>query len=74
MVFAKDYNDVPFFPADEVWVIARDASKTGFWGGLRTQEWIMPGDEYWNLKGRRQAGFAVHHPERARRFVLSSLS
>lgn len=74
LVNHKDADDIPFFPVDELWVLARDASKTGFWGGLTTSEWIDDPGFYWYLQGYREAGFAVHHPEYARRFVLSSLS
>ena len=65
----RDLRDVPFFPENEFYVIGTDASKVGFWGGLTSMEWDEQGGWYWHHLGRREAGFAVHHPERLRRFV-----
>jgi hypothetical protein len=62
-----------FFPNDELWVVGRDASKTGFFGGMRAWEWVPPGTDYFNYQARRKAGFVVHHKERARRIVDTSL-
>lgn len=70
----KDRNEQPFFPGNELWIVGRDASKTGFWGGLTGQEWTEPGGFYWHYMATREAGFAVHRPERARRIVDESLS
>jgi hypothetical protein len=69
----KDGNDRPFFPEDELWVVGRDASKVGFFGGLKAWEWTPDGGDYFNYQARRKAGFVVHHPERARRIVDSTL-
>lgn len=65
----KDSNERSFFPNDELWVVGRDASKSGFFGGMRAWEWVPPGTDYFNYQARRKAGFAVHHKERARRIV-----
>ena len=70
----KDRNERSFFPANELWVVGRDASKTGFFGGLRAWEWVPDGTDYFNYQSRRKAGFAVHHKERARRIEDTSLS
>lgn len=68
----KDAWERPFFPANELWVVGRDASKAGFFGGLRAWEWVPDGTDYVNYQARRKAGFAVHHPERTRRIVSTS--
>lgn len=70
----KDRNEVSFFPANELWVVGRDASKVGFFGGLRAWEWVPDGTDYFNYQARRKAGFAVHHKERARRIEDTSLA
>lgn len=69
----KDLYDRSFFPANELWFLGRDGSKVGFWGGLTTRE-TLDFNGYWRLKGFREAGFAVHQPENARRLVNSSIS
>jgi hypothetical protein len=68
----KDELGRSFFPRNELYVAGRDASKFGFWGGLRTKEWIEQGGWYWHLMGRRLAGGALYRPERVRRFVDTS--
>lgn len=69
----KDGSGRSFFPNDELWVVGRDASKVGFFGGLRAWEWVPDGTDYFNYQARRKAGFAVHHPERARRIHDTNL-
>lgn len=64
----------PFFPGNELYVVGRDASKFGFWGGLRTKEWVEQGGWYWHLMGRRLAGGALYRPERVRRIVDTSIT
>ncbi len=70
----KDRNKNSFFPQNELYILGRDAAKFGFWGGLTAKEWIEEGGYYWHYMGRRSAGGAVHRPERARRYVDSSLT
>lgn len=67
----KDDNNVSFFPANELFVLGRDASKAGFWGGLESQEWT-DSEWYWNYRAKQDFGCIVHHPERARRVVDTS--
>lgn len=69
----KNDADVPYFPNNEMYVIGRDASKFGFWGGLTTKEWTEQGGWYWHLMGRRLAGGLLYRPERVRRIVDTSL-
>lgn len=69
----KNDNDVSYFPNNELYVVGRDASKFGFWGGLTTKEWVEQGGWYWHLMGRRLAGGALYRPERVRRIVDTSL-
>lgn len=69
----RDGQDRSFFPNDELWVVGRDASKVGFFGGLRAWEWVPDGNDYFNYQARRKAGFAVHRPERTRRIHDTNL-
>jgi hypothetical protein len=63
----KDRNKVSYFPGNELIISSTAASKVGFWGGMKSREWTEEGGEYWHNWGKRKAGFAVHHPEFARR-------
>ncbi|MBP7629537.1 MAG: hypothetical protein KA758_03720 [Acidimicrobiales bacterium] len=69
----KDADGNSFFPDNEMFVLGADASKTGFWGGMHSAEWTTPEGFYTNILGVRTFGCAVHHPERARRIVDTSL-
>lgn len=70
----QDDEDVSFFPANEMYVVARDASKFAFWGGLMSKEYVENDNWYWHYLARRDFGGVVHRPERARRIVDTSLS
>lgn len=70
----KDDEDVSFFPANELFVVARDASKFAFWGGLLSKEWTEQDNWYWHYMARRDFGGVVHRPERIRRVVDTSIT
>lgn len=69
----RDDEDVPFFPANEMFVLGRDASKFGFWGPIFEKEWEDQ-NWYWHYVARRDFGGIVHRPERARRIVDTSIT
>jgi len=68
----KDEDDVPFIPANELWVMTKDFGKFGFYGGLQSKEFNELDNWYWHYLARRDSGVLVHHPERARRLLDSS--
>lgn len=70
----KDDENVSFFPANELFVVGRDASKFAFWGGLLSKEYTESDNWYWHYIARRDFGGVVHRPERARRIVDTSLA
>lgn len=70
----KDDEDVSFFPANELFVVARDASKFAFWGGLLSKEWSEQDNWYWHYIARRDFGGVVHRPERLRRIVDTNIA
>lgn len=73
LVNHKDANKQSYIPGNELYIAGVDAAKTGFFGGLRTKEWTdADGGDYWHFKGHRNCGFALHHPERVRRYVDTS--
>lgn len=67
----KDDQGISFFPANELFVIGRDASKFVLWGAPKSKEWTDT-DWYWHYQARQEAGGVVHRPERARRIVDTS--
>jgi hypothetical protein len=69
LVNYKDENDVAFFPANELYVIARDASRFAFWGGLQAKEFEEQDNWYWHYLARKDFGGVCHRPERLRRIV-----
>lgn len=70
----KDDEGIPFFPANELYVVARDASKFAFWGGLMSKEFTEDDNWYWHYLARRDFGGVVHRPERLRRVVDTSIT
>jgi hypothetical protein len=70
----KDDEDQPFFPANELFVVATDASKFAFWGGLLAKEYTEGDNWYWHYLARRDFGGVVYRPERIRRVVDTSLA
>lgn len=65
----KDRNRVSYFPGNELLITSTAATKTGIWEGMKTREWTEEGGEYWHTWGKRSVGFAVPHPEFARKLV-----
>jgi len=65
----QDDEDISFFPANELYVIGRDASKFAFWGGLMSKEYVENDNWYWHYLTRRDFGGVVHRPERIRRII-----
>lgn len=65
----KDDTEVPFFPANEMFVLGTDASRCAFWGGLLSKEYVEQENWYWHYLARRDFGGVVHRPERIRRIV-----
>lgn len=77
IVTLKNYRDedrVPFMPANELWVVARDVGKFAFYGGIKNKEFMELDNWYWHYLSRRDTGVMVHHPERAQLLIDSSIS
>ena len=74
LVNHKDDNDVSFFPANELYVIGRDASKFAFWGGMMVRQYSEQDAWYWHYIAKRDFGGVVHRPERAHLLQDSSIT
>lgn len=69
-----DEDDEPFFPANELYVLARDASKFAWWGTMLAKEFVEDDNWYWHYIARRDFGGVVHRPDRIRRIEDSSIT
>jgi len=69
----KDEDGTAYLPANEMWIMARDTGKFGFFGGLKSKEFMELDNWYWHYLARRDTGVLVYHPERARRLLDSSI-
>lgn len=69
-----DGNDKPFFPANELWVIGKDAGKTAFFGGTKVKQFLEDDNWYWHYLQRMDYGVAVVRPSHTRRIVDATVA
>lgn len=69
----KDEDGQPYLPSNEMWIMTRDTGKFAFFGGLKSKEFTELDNWYWHYLARRDTGVLVHHPERARRLLDTSI-
>jgi len=69
-----DDAEFPYFPANEMWVVARDASKCAFFGGMLSKEYTEADNWYWHYLARRDFGAMVYRPNRVRRIIDTAIS
>lgn len=72
IITLKNYLDADgnsYFPANELWVIGRNAGKTAFFGGPETKSFIEDDNWIWHYIYRMSYGVAVTRPDRLRRIV-----
>ena len=68
-----DGEDQAFFPANELWILGRDAGKTAFFGGPKVKQWLT-NNWYWHYQMRMDYGVAVVRPEHTRRIVDTTIA
>lgn len=61
-----------WFPANELWVVGRNASKFAFFGGPDFRQWEEDDNWFWHYMQKLEFGGLVYRPERLRRIVDSS--
>jgi len=69
-----DDTDQSYFPADEMYVIAPDASKWVFWGSSRSSSWVEDDLDYWHFRLKKETGGVIHHSDRIARIVDTSVA
>lgn len=69
-----DENKASLLPSNELWVMAGSVGKMVFYGGTTTKTWTENTVDYVHYRARRDIGFAVWHPEYARRIVVTESS
>lgn len=70
----KNEYGVSYFPANEMWVLGKDAGKTAFFGGPSTKDFIEQDNWYWHYIYRMEYGTAVVRPDRTIRIVDTAAS
>lgn len=70
----KDEDGASFIPANEMYVVSQDAGLFATYGGLKSKEYVEDDNWYWHYIGRQDFGGTLHRPERARRFVDTSIT
>jgi len=61
----EDGSGTSYWPSDELYVIADDAAKFAFFGGLKSREYLEQDNWYWHYLAKQEFGGLVNHPERA---------
>lgn len=70
----KNDIDSSFFPANELWIVGREASKFAFFGESQFKEFTEQDAWKWHYLQRREFGGVVYRPERLRRIIDTSQS
>lgn len=67
--FKDDTGEGSMFPANELWIAGKGASKFAFWGGGDFKEYTEDDNWFWHYIYRREFGGVVYRPERLRRII-----
>jgi hypothetical protein len=69
-----DGDGAAYWPEGELWVIANDAAKFAFFGGLRSKEYMEQDNWYWHYLAKQEFGGLVNHPERSFKILDTDLT
>lgn len=70
--FKDDTGSGSWFPANELWVLGRNASKFAFFGGPKIKEFVEQDNWFYHYLQKREFGGLVYRPERTRRIIDTS--
>jgi hypothetical protein len=68
----QDETGASFFPANELYVVTKNAAHFYWFGGPKTKQW-EDNNWYWNYQARQSVGCAVPYPARIYRYVDTSI-
>jgi hypothetical protein len=68
-----DENDKAYMPGNELWVFGGNVGKFALYGGTQVKQWDENTVDYRHYRARRDLGGLIHHPEQARRIVVTGL-
>lgn len=77
VVELKNYLDADgnsFFPANELYVVGRNAAKTAFYGGPQVKEFLEDDNWFWHYIYKVSMGVVVYRSDRVRRLVDSTVT
>lgn len=69
-----DDDNVPYLPANELWVLAGNAGEFDSFGGVLFKESTEDLNWYWHYVARRDVGGMIYFPWRIRRIVDTSIT
>jgi hypothetical protein len=68
-----DEDGNSYIPANELWIMAGNVGKFVTYGPTKVKQWQEGGGQYVHYTARRDVGGLVHHGERCRRLIDSSI-
>lgn len=77
VVQVVNYTDemgLSYIPANEAWIMGGTVGRFAMYGGMQTKTWEENTVDYRHYRARRDVGGLVHHPEQARRIVVSGIA
>lgn len=77
VVELRNYLDADgnsFFPANELYVVGRNAAKTAFFGGPQVKEFLEDDNWFWHYIYKVSMGVVVYRSDRVRRLVDSTVT
>lgn len=66
-----DEDDNSYIPDDELWVFGGTVGKFALYGPMHVKTWDENTVDYRHYRSRKDVGGLVHHPEQARRFIVT---
>lgn len=66
-----DEDGASFIPDNEVWVFGGQVGKFGLYGDVKVKAWEENTVDYMHYRARKDIGGLVHHPEQARRIIIT---
>jgi hypothetical protein len=69
-----DEDEASYIPANELWIFGGDVGQFALYGGMQVKSWEENTVDYTHYRARKDIGGLVHHPEQARRIIVSGVT